>query len=340
MMSESTIRLDKTTNRWVIFSTYRGKRPHDFKKERKRSGELPEFDRTCPFCPGNEHMLEKIILEVKGERDRTWQTRVVTNKFPALLPQGGTERRKEGIYLAMDGYGRHEVIIESPSHRRQIALLPQEAVQRVVDTYHRRYLQLMEETENSMVLIFRNHGPGAGTSLMHPHSQIIATSIVPRDVRLRDEQAQKYFDEWGHCMYCDILAFEAKEGSRVVGENESFLAFVPYAAEVPFETWILPRDHQADFGSIAEDALVHLSEMLKWVLRKLYEKLNDPDYNFTIDSAPRFRAGEPHIHWFLRIRPRLTTRAGFEIGSGISINPSLPEQDAAYLRSDEDAGDS
>jgi UDPglucose--hexose-1-phosphate uridylyltransferase len=205
-------------------------------------------------------------------------------------------------------------------------------VRKVVETYHRRYLQLMEEHENSMVLIFRNHGPGAGTSLIHPHSQVIATGIVPRYVRFREEQAQKYYDEWGRCVYCDILAFEAQDRSRVLRENESFLAFVPYAAEVPFETWILPKTHQADFGSIGEGEKDQLSGMLRDILKMLYDKLNDPDYNYLINTAPRFKSGEPHIHWFLRIRPRLTTQAGFEIGSGISINPSLPEEDAEFLR--------
>ncbi len=331
-MKNAIIRQDKTTNQWVIFSAFRSKRPHEFRKETKRAGTLPEWDENCPFCPGNEHMLPKIILEDRGSGIHGWQTRVVPNKFPALLPEGKSQRRQEGIYLAMDGYGRHEVIIEGPDHRRQIAMLPSEAVRKVLETYHRRYLQLMEETENNMVLIFRNHGPRAGTSLLHPHSQVIATGIVPRYVRFREEQAQKYYDDWGRCVYCDILAFEAQDRRRVLGENESFLAFIPFAAEVPFETWILPKNHQADFGAVSEREKDQLSDILKEILKNLYEKLNDPDYNYIINTAPRFKAGEPHIHWFLRIRPRLTTMAGFEIGSGISINPSFPEQDAEFLK--------
>ncbi|MFO7963027.1 MAG: galactose-1-phosphate uridylyltransferase [Desulfobacterales bacterium] len=330
---KSVIRQDKALNRWVIFSTLRGKRPHEFKKKTKRAKSLPEYDLHCPFCPGNEHMLDEILLQDAGDNSYGWQTRVVPNKYPALLPEGNTHRREEGIYLSMDGYGRHEVIIESPGHRRQIALLPPEAVRKVIEVYHRRYVQLMETNENSFVVIFRNHGPGAGTSLIHPHSQIIATGIVPGYVRFREDQAQRYYDTWGRCVYCEMLAFEAQEGTRVLEENDTFLAFIPFAAEVPFEIWILPKCHQADFGTITETEKDRLAEMMGRLLKNVYEKLNDPDYNYIIRTAPRYKSGEPHLHWFLQIRPRLTMQAGFEIGSGISINPSLPEQDAEYLRS-------
>ena len=334
LMHDSMIRQDKTTNQWVIFSAMRGKRPHEFRKERKRAKALPEYDNNCPFCPGNEQMLGEVILEETGHGVHGWQTRIIPNKFPALVPEGDRERKREGLYLFMNGYGRHEVIVESPDHRQQIALMSEDNVRTLLETYHRRYLQLMAENENCLVLIFRNHGPEAGTSLIHPHSQIITTGIVPRYTRFREEHAQRYFDEWGRCVYCDIIDFEVRDRSRVLEENEAFVAFIPFAAEVPFETWIVPKRHQADFGAVTVGEKEQLSTILNHIMKRLYEKLNDPDYNYLINSAPRYKADEPHIHWFFRIRPRLTTRAGFEIGSGISINPSLPEMDAAFLRGD------
>jgi UDPglucose--hexose-1-phosphate uridylyltransferase len=330
-MTGSEMRQDKTTNNWVIFSEFRRKRPRDMQREEKRVETLPAYDEQCPFCPGNEHMLEPLLEERRTTSD-TWHTRVVPNKFPALLPEGEKVRRAEGIYLAMDGFGRHEVVIESPRHDRQIALLSPGEVLQVIETYHSRYLRLMEEDENMMVLIFRNHGPGAGTSLIHPHSQIIATSIVPWYIRFREEQAQKYHDQWGRCVYCDILAFEAGERRRLIHENGSFVAFIPFAAEVPFETWIMPKAHQADFGSVTAGEKRELSEILHRVMTTLYERLNDPDYNYVINTAPRYKAGEPHVHWFVRVRPRTTTPAGFEIGSGMHVNSSVPEDDAAFLK--------
>jgi UDPglucose--hexose-1-phosphate uridylyltransferase len=234
----------------------------------------------------------------------------------------------------MEGFGRHEVIIESPLHNKQLAAMSPEEFGVIIETYHKRYVDLMAEHGNMMTIIFRNHGLLAGTSLIHPHSQIIVTGMVPQHIRWREEQAQRHFDEWGRCVYCDILEFEMKDQRRLVFENPSFLAFIPYAADVPFEIWIMPKKHEADFGSISDTEKGDLSALLHSCLARLHDKLKNPDYNYVINTAARFRAGEPQLHWYVQVRPRLTTRAGFEIGSGISINPSLPEEDAEFLRSD------
>ncbi|RJR36012.1 MAG: galactose-1-phosphate uridylyltransferase [Desulfobacteraceae bacterium] len=326
------IRQNKATGQWVIIAPGRGKRPHDHRRAGGGEELLPEKESGCPFCPGNEEMLPSVILELGSPTDDGWQIRVVPNKFPALAPDASTLRYERGIYLAMSGYGRHEVIIESPLHNRQIPDFDPKTVDLLIETYHRRYLDLTREHKNMMVLIFRNHGQKAGTSLVHPHSQIIVTGMVPRFLRWREDEARRYFDEWGRCVYCDILHFELKERKRLVLENGSYAAFVPFAAEVPFETWIVPKEHDASFGSISDESKKGLSEALRLILARLSEILDDPHYNYIISSAPHYESKEPQLHWYLQIRPRLTTRAGFEIGSGISINPSLPEEDAAVLR--------
>lgn len=260
-----------------------------------------------------------------------WQTRVIPNKFPALLPQGSERREERGIYLAMAGYGRHEVIIESPTHSQQPASMSVGEIGVVLETYHRRYVDLMREHRNMLAMIFRNHGERAGTSLVHPHSQLIVTGIVPGHIRAREDVAQRHFDRWGRCVYCEILEFELRERTRIVLENPSFVGFVPFAAGVPFETWVLPRRHAADFGSISDPEKEDLASALQSLLQRLCDRLGDPDYNYVIVSSARYRAGEPQLHRYLQIRPRLTTWAGFEIGSGIPINPSVPEADAAFL---------
>ncbi len=280
-------------------------------------------------------MLPSTILEIPDKETKSWRTRVVPNKFPALTPDGDTARLCEGIYVAMPGYGRHEVIIESPHHDDHIAAMSVDHVSAIVETYHRRFTDLMKEHGNMMILVFRNRGARAGTSLIHPHSQVIVTGMVPGHIRWREEEAQRYFDVWGRCVYCDIIQFEMRDRKRVVFENSSFLAFVPYAAEVPFEIWILPKRHQASFGQISDESKLDLAASLRDVLGKLHLRLKDPDYNYVIVTPPQYKADEPQLHWYLQIRPRLTTRAGFEIGSGISINPSLPEADAAFLNKGE-----
>jgi len=330
----SEIRQNKATKQWVIFAPSRGKRPVAFKRQESKNQRLPAVDKDCPFCPGNEKSMPSIIMELPGPEGSQWQTRVVPNKFPALTSDENNVRYRRGLYLAMPGYGRHEVIIESPVHNRRITQMTPKEVGIIIETYHRRYVNVMKQNWNLMALIFRNHGRRAGTSLAHPHSQIIFTGMVPTYIRWREERAQYYFDESGRCVYCDILEQEAQERQRVISENETFLAFVPYAAEVPFEIWIMPTKHQACFSGLSDQEKPGLAAILQDCLARLQRKLNDPDYNYIINTAARYRAGEPQLHWYLQIRPRLTTQAGFEIGSGISINPSLPEEDAAFLRQD------
>lgn len=330
-MDKHQVRQNKATKEWVIYAPTRGKRPIDFKRRKAERQNLPEHDEKCPFCIGNKDMLPGIIMEIPGLDPEHWKTRVVPNKFPALIPEGDMIRENEGIYVTMHGHGRHEVIIEHPSHNQTIATMSKDEVSVVVETYYKRYVDLMNEHENMLTIIFRNHGPQAGTSLVHPHSQLIVTGFVPQYIRWREEEAQRYFDEWGRCVFCDILEFEIKNKRRIISESDNLVAFIPYHAEVPFETWIMPKRHQADFGNISDEEKTDLAEMMRAILFKIFDKLNDPDYNYIINTSARYKADEPQLHWYLQIRPRLTTQAGFEIGSGICINPSIPENDADFL---------
>lgn len=329
-MTHNEFRQNKITKQWVIYAPGRGNRPKDFQTSDQNRRSLPAHDADCPFCPGNQHMLPEIVAETSGSDG--WQVRVVPNKYPVLTPDVDTARCEQAIYLSMPGYGRHEVIIESSRHNRDIADMSPNEVGMVIEMYHRRYIDLMHAHGNMMALIFRNHGPRAGTSLLHPHSQLVVTGIVPFYVRWREEQAQRYYDEWGRSVFEDILTFELRDRRRVILENESFVALVPFAAEVPFEIWIMPKRQQADFGSIADVEKGELAVILRNALARLRDTLNDPDYNYIINTAARYKAGEPQLRWYLQIRPRRTTRAGFEIGSGISVNPSIPEEDADLLR--------
>lgn len=327
------IRQNKATKQWVIYAPARRKRPQDFQERHNERKQLPILDKECPFCPGNEHTLSSIIMETPRASQNCWQTRVILNKFPALTPDSDTSRFTQGIYLAMPGYGQHEVIIESPEHNRDIAQMSIAEVSTLIETYHKRYVDLMKAHENMIAVIFRNRGTQAGASLNHPHSQIIVTGIVPHHVRWREEEAQRYFDECGRCVYCDILAFEMQDRRRVILENQSFLAFVPFAAEVPFEVWIMPKRHQADFSQISNEEKSDLAQALHDILARLYTKLEDPDYNYVINTAARYKAYEPQLHWYLQIWPRLTTQSGFELGAGMTVNPSIPEEDANFLSS-------
>jgi UDPglucose--hexose-1-phosphate uridylyltransferase len=181
-------------------------------------------------------------------------------------------------------------------------------------------------------VIFKNHGEQAGTSLQHPHCQLIATPVVPQLLRVKHRVAEEYFDQTGRCLYCVMLHEELAAEKRVVAENEAFAAIAPYASHVPFELWILPKQHQSSFGHVDPARLRPLAELLKTVLMKLDTGLENPAFNLTVNTSPRGDEGKDYFLWHLQVLPRLTTPAGFELGSGMSINTVLPEEVAAYLR--------
>ncbi len=327
------IRQNKLTKQWVIFAPSRRSRPTDLRaKPTPVPEQIPPCDPNCPFCPGNEPALGRVVLELPGPPPHGWRTRVIPNRYPAVSPELDPRRYSVGIHLALEGHGRHEVIIESPRHDRDLPEMGPPEVEALIETYHRRHRDLMALDDTILTLTFRNRGPRAGASMAHPHSQTIALAVAPPHVRWREEEAQRYFDEWGRCCLCDVLAFEARAGERIVAENDSFVAFVPFAAEVPCEVWIVPRRHQADFGELIDPEKAPLARILRDVLGRIAERLRRPDYNYVIHSSTQYRAGEPQLHWYIQVLPRLTTRAGLEIGTGIAINPSIPEEDAALLR--------
>jgi UDPglucose--hexose-1-phosphate uridylyltransferase len=155
---------------------------------------------------------------------------------------------------------------------------------------------------------------------------------VPQEIRRRLEEAQRYYDDHGTCVYCDILDHELAEETRLVCSNAGFVALCPFASTVPYETWILPRRHASSFGVLTEEDGVLLARLLRETLLRLYRLLGNPDYNYVVRSAPHHSAGEPHFHWYIEVLPRLTTRAGFEIGSGMNINIVTPEDAAEQMR--------
>jgi UDPglucose--hexose-1-phosphate uridylyltransferase len=232
----------------------------------------------------------------------------------------------------MGGCGAHEVIIESPDHSAILAQQPVEQIEFVLRTLQVRFNDLMRDARFQTIILFKNHGEGAGTSLAHPHFQLIATPVVPQQLRIKHRIATDYFDRSGRCLYCVLLAEELAAGKRIIAENEHFAVFLPYASHVPFETWVLPKQHQASFGLVDGGLLRPLAEILKTALLKLHVALENPDFNLTINTVPRGDEDKEYFLWHLQVLPRLTTPAGFELGSGMSINTVLPEEAADFLR--------
>lgn len=331
----SELRFDIATNDWVVLAPSRALRPKDAQASLPAQ-EATNLPATCPFCPGNEAFTPAEIYAVRSPATPApsdWKVRVFANKFPALRIEENPTRAEDRYHFAsMGGCGAHEVIVESRQHSTFLGQQPAAQVELVLATLQLRYRDLMRDRRFQTVVIFKNHGLGAGTSLQHPHWQLIATPVVPRLLRLQHNAAEEYFDHYGTCLYCAMLERELAAKSRILAQNRDFVAFLPYASHVPFETWIMPRSAQASFASADSGQLHSLADLLKTALLKLYTGLDNPDFNLTIDDVPRGDEDKEYFRWHMRILPRLSTPAGFELGSGMSINTVLPEDAAAFLR--------
>jgi UDPglucose--hexose-1-phosphate uridylyltransferase len=323
------LRQDRFTKEWVIIATERAKRPEELRVKRERPV-LPHYSEKCPFCPGNESMAPPEIMRIDGAGE--WRIRVVPNKFAALNREGEPTRSFVGSHRTMNGVGEHDVIIEARDHAIAMAQLPDSHVADVLRCYRKRYLDMRLDPRVVHVTIFKNHGAGAGTSLEHPHSQLIATPVISRQVRQRLWEALRHSDEYGECMFCRSLQEELQAGERLVEVSELFVALTPFASSSPFAVHIYPRRHMASFGDITDAELEDMGRVLRTVLAKVHAGLGDPDYNYTIRTAPCENAGVKYYHWYLSVIPRLTQVAGFELGTGMFINTVLPETAAEYLR--------
>jgi UDPglucose--hexose-1-phosphate uridylyltransferase len=155
---------------------------------------------------------------------------------------------------------------------------------------------------------------------------------VPLHIRHRLEAATRYYDDHGQCVFCRMIEMEKKEKARVVMENERFLVIEPFAARVPFETWILAKEHRATFGEVINAELKDFAIILNGIIGKLWRGLQNPSYNLVFRTAPSGEEGEEYYHWHVQVIPRLTTPAGFELGTGVYINTTLPEMTAKFLR--------
>jgi UDPglucose--hexose-1-phosphate uridylyltransferase len=338
---QSQYRYDILQKRWVIIASERGKRPDDFSVPRDAAD-----SGFCPFCPGNEEKTPRQILSLGADGRHSpqgWRVRVVPNKFPALRIEGDPSREAEGLYDKMNGIGAHEVVIETPDHNSNIADRSVDEICAVLKVFRDRLLDLMNDTRLKYILVFKNHRAAAGASLAHPHSQIIATTVTPRTIALELNACREHHHVKERCLICDIIKQEIADRERLIGVDERFVAFCPYASRFPFEAFIAPRYHQHDYSMASDDELRGLAGTIKDTLSRLKRALDDPPYNFILHSAPNARV-EPRrshywdtikfdFHWHIELLPRLTRVAGFEWGSGFYINPTPPEEAAKFLRS-------
>jgi UDPglucose--hexose-1-phosphate uridylyltransferase len=326
------LRKDPIIDRWVIISTERGKRPVFLIEEAP-----PPKAAMCPLCPGNEHMTPPEVYAIRPNNSPPnspdWLLRVIPNKFPALRIEGSLNKEGVGLYDRMNGIGAHEVVVDTPVHGETLTSMGVRGIQNIFIAFKERVLDLAKDKRFRFTIVFKNHGAVAGASLDHSHSQLISLPIVPKRISEEINGGLSYHKYKDRCIFCDIIAQERDDNVRVIYENSRFIALSPYASRFPFETWILPKNHEPCFVFQSDDDNYHdAADALSTILKKHDKVLNSPPYNFMIHTTPLGNGDVPHYHWHIEVIPRLTKMAGFEWGTGFYINPTPPEEATTYLK--------
>jgi len=326
------LRRDPIIGQWVVVHTDDSLEPGHYEKE----DQSPRHAATCQFCPGREYQTPKEVDAIRSG-DFTanrpgWQVRVVPNKFPALKIEGLLDERKEGLFDVSNGIGAHEVLIETPEHGRNLSDFTTEETVNVIKLYQRRLRDLTGDKRFKYIIIFKNYGESAGTSVEHAHSQIIALPMIPKYVLEELEGVKSYYSRNQRCVFCDMVAQEHREKERIVSENEDFIAFCPFVPRYEFECWIVPKLHHVKFSNMADQGRYALAEILNKTLSQLKGCLADPSYNYYLHVAPVNIQEQVEFHWHIEIVPKLTKISGFEWGTGFYNVRTSPEAAAAYLR--------
>ncbi|MBI4977586.1 MAG: galactose-1-phosphate uridylyltransferase [Spirochaetes bacterium] len=323
------LRKDIVTSHWVIIANERLKRPSEFTVTPHTAGDF-----FCPFCPENESKTPAPIKEYLNDNNE-WISRVIPNKYPVLKSERDPAFVKDPFYESMDGVGEHEIIIESRDHHfTYYTATPDDFARNYLVTAE-RFAALAEKKHLRYGLYFKNYKPDAGATLLHPHAQIIATPIVPKLIWEELVGAKDYHDTNGTCVFCRIMDEEKKRNERLVTENERFVAISPYASMSPYEIWILPRQHTAEFQSLTADDAHHLGMIVHDIFQRYKAVIGDAAFNAYLHTAPfRFplTGFDRYFHWHIEIAPKTGILAGFELGSGFCINPHAPEECTRMLK--------
>ena len=327
------LRKDPVCDRWVIIAPERAERP----SEPGRPPPAPPSG-ACPFCPGNERYTPHELLAYRsgdGPDGPGWQLRVFPNRYPALRVEGAIEREGMGLFDRMTGVGAHEVVVETPDHRRALGDLPSEEIARVLFAWRERLLDLRRDGRLSSAIVFKNQGYGAGSTLGHAHSQLIALPRLPRELADELSGARRHYEQRERCLFCDILRQEGAAGERLIVQNGGCLSIAPFAPRVPFECWLLPARHHSSFEETPDGDLAEVADALRETLRRVDAALARPALNLVLHTAPLNPPAErnlPYWHWHLEVLPVTVRPGGFEWGSGFFINPTPPEEAAEFLR--------
>ena len=296
---------------------------------------------SCPYCLGSEASLTQPILSVSTD-NQPGGIRVYPHPNPLYRIEGEANRRAEGIYDRMRSLGAHEVIVESPDHEYALTAAPQAQIASLLRCWAMRISDLKNDLRFRYVTVFRNRGDLAGQQIRHPHSELTATTFIPRRIVYELRSAQEYFEMKERCVFCDIEQQEEQQGLRVVDLTPRYLAVCPFASRVPFEVWILPRYHHSSFET---DILRHADQTeLAGILQRTVARLEQltKDYHLVLHTSPNTRARtelgsywttiDEDYHWHIEILPITERRSKSYSIKEVYYSSLTPEDAAAKLR--------
>ena len=331
-MVTTELRTDPITGRLVAIDLGPFRRRDDFELEPVRVDDAPA---ACPLCEGREADAGAEILAWREGGPANvpgWSVRVVANRHPMLRIEGQTTVRSAGLLESRDALGAHEVIVETPIHDQPLHTLEADHLWRVFWAWRTRIQDLKRDSRFVSVVIFKNHGRAAGARLDHSHSQLAAYPLIPPALVDKLRGAARHLSKTGKCIFCDLIAQEVADGRRIIHDQDAILTIAPYASRVPFETWLVSRDHQPRFEDASDHTLHALASSLKAVMARIDWALERPACNLVLHTGPLNGEGDAAFHWHLEILPRVTRSSGLEWGSGVHRNPVSPEEAARVLR--------
>jgi len=334
----SEIRRDRLHDHYVLIAPERMRRPDTLLVKPSSTSKD-----SCPFCEGHEEMTPPEIYAIRDNHANTsgWSVRVIPNLYKAVQIELEDYSKVDGMFESRPGVGAHEIVIDTPSHNDRLANLDSLQIGQWLSAISMRIADLRQDKRLVHISVFKNHGENAGATQPHPHTQIIALPVEPHNVLRLMEKDFQYYRRHGRGKVEDILVNEVNEESRIITQKGDFVAFCPFASSFPFEVMIAPKRALSTLDDLNRDDIVHLSELLKEVFMRLDVQLGNFNYNLAFNMAPLNSNFEnepyfPHLKKYyrmtIRIMPRIYRLGGFELSTGMLINPVEPEEAAELLR--------
>ena len=335
----SEIRLDLLHNKYVLIAPERLHRPNTFKSEVIKK----QKSAKCPFCEGNEYLTphEIFALRENEPNNRGWKTRVVPNLYNALSIEQKKGSNRNGMFENFAGVGAHEVLIDSTNHDKDIVKQDTIAIELWLKSLTNRIDDLRRDKRLTYLSIFKNYGKDSGATQEHPHTQLLALPIMPKNELDFLKRNYAYYKEHDRGIVQDVMQNELFVKKRIIEELGNFTAFCPFASSFPFEVIIAPKRDISTLLECKDSEITDLSQIIKNTFKRLDMQLGKFDYNLYFNIAPlnsNFQneiympSIEKNFRFTLRIIPRIYKLGGFELANEMSINPLSPEECTKLLK--------